>query len=228
MHPELSKIIIYPIKSASEISLQNSYLEQRGLLYDRRWMIVDDSAQFITQRTNPEMSLIKTEIVDNTLRLNAPGKAELLLPLFQTEGIPKTVEIWGDYCEALSADKLAESWISDYLGKRCNFVFKPDQSNRQVDPDYAIGSNQIAFSDSFPLLLISESSLIDFNKRVNEEISVRRFRPNLVLKNTDPFQEDKWKTIRIGDCKLQIVKPCTRCVLTTVDPETGKFAGKDP
>ena len=104
----------------------------------------------------------------------------------------------------------------------------PDQSNRQVDPDYAIGSNQIAFSDSFPLLLISESSLIDLNKRVNEEITLRRFRPNLVLKNTDPYQEDKWETIRIGDCKLEIVKPCTRCVLTTVDPETGKFAGKEP
>ena len=227
-HPELSDIIVYPVKSASEISLKNSNLEQRGLAHDRRWMVVDDSAQFITQRTSPEMALLKTEIVDRTLRLNAPGMAELQLPLFQTEGIPQMVEIWEDRCEALAADKQAESWISDYLGKRCNFVFMPDHSNRQVDQDYAIGRNQVAFSDGFPLLLISESSLFDLNRRVPEEITMKRFRPNLVVKNTDPYQEDNWEAIRIGDCELQIVKPCSRCVLTTVDPETGKFSGREP
>ena len=83
---ELSDIIVYPVKSASEISLKNSNLEQRGLAHDRRWMVVDDSAQFITQRTSPEMALLKTEIVNRTLRLNAPGMAELQLPLLQTDG----------------------------------------------------------------------------------------------------------------------------------------------
>ena len=227
-HPELSGIIVYPVKSASEISLKDSYLEQRGLVHDRRWMVVDDSAQFITQRTSPEMALLKTKIVDSTLRLNASGMAELQLPLFQTEGVPQMVEIWGDWCEALAADKQAESWISDYLGKRCNFVFMPDHSNRQVDQDYAIGRNQVAFSDGFPLLLISESSLCDLNSRVPAEITMKRFRPNLVVNNTDPYQEDNWKAIRIGDCELQIVKPCSRCVLTTVDPETGQFSGREP
>ena len=138
------------------------------------------------------------------------------------------VEIWEDRCEALAADKLAERWISDYLGKRCNFVFMPEHSNRQVDSDYAIGRNQVAFSDGFPLLLISKSSLFDLNSRVSEKITMKRFRPNLVVKNTDPYQEDNWEAIRIGDCELQIVKPCSRCVLTTVDPETGKFSGKEP
>ena len=138
------------------------------------------------------------------------------------------VEIWGDRCEALAADKQAKIWISDYLGKRCNFVFMPDHSNRQVDQDYAIGKNQVAFSDGFPLLLISESSLFDLNSRVSEEITMKRFRPNLVVKNTDPYQEDNWESIKIGDCELQIAKPCSRCVLTTVDPETGKFSGREP
>ena len=226
--PELSDIIIYPVKSAREIYLKNSNLEQRGLVHDRRWMVVDDSSQFITQRTNPEMALLKTEIVARTLILNAPGMAELKLPLFQTEGLPQTVEIWGDRCEALAAYKQAEIWISDYLGKRCNFVFMPDHSNRHVDQDYAIGKNQVAFSDGFPLLLISESSLFDLNKRVPEKITMKRFRPNLVIKNTDPYQEDNWGAIRIGDCELQIVKPCSRCVMTTVDPETGEFSGSEP
>ena len=226
--PELSEIIVYPVKSASEISLKNSNLEQRGLIHDRRWMVVDDTSQFITQRTNPEMVLLKTEIVERTLILNAPGMAELKLPLFQTEGMPQTVEIWGDRCEALAAYKQAENWISDYLGKKCNFVFMPNHSNRQIDQDYAIGKNQVAFSDGFPLLLISESSLFDLNSRVAEEISMKRFRPNLVVKNTAPYQEDNWETIKIGECEFQIVKPCSRCVLTTIDPETGKFSGREP
>ena len=227
-HPELSDIIVYPVKSASEIPLKNSNLEQRGLAHDRRWMVVDDSAQFISQRTSPEMALLKTEIDERTLRLNAPGMVELQLPLFQKEGTPQMGEIWGDRCEALAADKQAESWISDYLGKRCNFVFMPDHSNRQVDSDYAIGRNQVAFSDGFPLLLISEASLLDLNSRVPEEITMKRFRPNLVVKNTAPYQEDNWEAIRIGDCVLQIVKPCSRCVLTTVDPEIGEFSGREP
>ena len=226
--PEISGIIVYPIKSASQISLKISFLEQRGLINDRRWMVVDYSAQFITQRTSPEMALLKTEIVDRTLRLNAPGMTELKLPLILTEGKPQTVEIWGDRCEAIAANKQAEIWISDYLGKNCNFVFMPDKSNRQIDRDYAIGGNQLAFSDGFPLLLISESSLLDLNSRVPEGIAMKRFRPNLVVKNTTPYQEDTWKDIRIGDCELRIAKPCSRCVMTTVDPETGKFSGREP
>jgi len=226
--PELSEIILYPLKSASEIYLENSFLEQRGLVHDRRWMVVDNTARFISQRTSPEMALLKTEIVDLTLKINAPGMAELKLPLYQTEGIPQMVEIWGERCEALAADEKAEIWISDYLGKKCNFVFMPDNTNRQVDQEYAIGKNQVAFSDGFPLLLISESSLYDLNSRVPEEITMKRFRPNLVVKNTVPYQEDNWNTIRIGDCELQIVKPCSRCLLTTIDPETGEFSGKEP
>jgi len=227
-HPELSDIMVYPLKSAREISLKNSFLEQRGLVHDRRWMVVDNFARFISQRTHPEMALLKTEIVDKTLRLSAPGMSELDLPIFQTEGISQMVEIWGDRCEALEADKHSESWISDYLGVKCKFVFMPDSSNRQVDQEYAIGSNKVAFSDGFPLLLISESSLNDLNNRITEEITVKRFRPNLILKNTPPYQEDNWKAIRIGECELQIVKPCSRCVLTTVDPQTGVFSGREP
>ena len=227
-HPELSEIILYPVKSASEISLNSSFLGQRGLVHDRRWMVIDRYERFISQRTHPEMALLKTEIFDSTLRLIAPGMGKLELPLMQTDGIPKMVEIWGDRCEALAAGKHSENWISHYLGEKCNFVFMPDHSNRKVDQDYAIGENQVAFSDGFHLLLISESSLYDLNSRVSEEISMKRFRPNLVVKNTAPYQEDNWNTIRIGECELQIVKPCSRCVLTTVDPETGEFSGREP
>ncbi len=226
--PTLSQINIYPLKSAGGIPLVNVVPETRGLAHDRRWMVVDDSGQFMTQRTSPKMALINTKISAQTLNLNAPGMSELSLPLFPTAGESQEVEIWGDRCEAWTSSPQTKKWISEFLGESCNIVFMPDHSNRPVDPDYTVGENQVSFSDGFPFLLISEASLNDLNKRLPESVAMMRFRPNLVVKNTEPFEEDFWKFIRIGDCELQVVKPCSRCVLTTVDPETGKFSGKEP
>jgi uncharacterized protein YcbX len=226
--PILSQINIYPLKSAGGIPLVNVVPETRGLAHDRRWMVVDDSGQFMTQRTSPKMALINTKISVQTLNLNAPGMSELSLPLFPTAGESQEVEIWGDRCEAWTSSPQTKKWISEFLGESCNIVFMPDHSNRPVDPDYTVGENQVSFSDGFPFLLISEASLNDLNKRLPESVAMMRFRPNLVVKNTEPFEEDFWKFIRIGDCELQVVKPCSRCVLTTVDPETGKFSGKEP
>ena len=149
-------------------------------------------------------------------------------PCCQNKDVSEEVEIWGDRCEAWVANQQSTRWISEYLGKNCKIVFMPDNSNRLVDPDHSLGDHQIAFSDAFPLLLISEASLKDLNLRLPETFSMNRFRPNLVVNNTEPYEEDTWKLIKIGDCELQIVKPCSRCVLTTVDPETGEFSGKEP
>ena len=226
--PILSQINIYPLKSARGIPLVNGVPETRGLAHDRRWMVVDDSGQFMTQRTSPKMALINTKISVQTLNLNAPGMSELSLPLFPTAGESQEVEIWGDRCEAWTSSPQTKKWISEFLGENCNIVFMPDHSNRPVDPDYTVGENQVSFSDGFPFLLISEASLNDLNKRLPESVEMTRFRPNLVVKNTEPYEEDIWKLIRIGNCELQVVKPCSRCVLTTVDPETGKYSGKEP
>ena len=226
--PILSQINIYPLKSAGGIPLVNGVPETRGLAHDRRWMVVDDSGQFMTQRTSPKMALINTKISAQTLNLNAPGMSELSLPLFPTAGESQEVEIWGDRCEAWTTNLQAEKWITEFLGKSSRIVFMPDHSNRPVDPNYSVCGSQVSFSDGFPLLLISEASLKDLNSRLPVSITMKRFRPNLVVKNTIAYEEDSWKIIRIGDCELQVVKPCSRCVLTTVDPEKGEFSGKEP
>ena len=174
------------------------------------------------------MASVQTQLVNQTLTLNAPGMPELCMPLLPKKDVSEEVEIWGDRCEAWVANQQSTRWISEYLGKNCKIVFMPDNSNRLVDPDYSLGDHQIAFSDAFPLLLISEASLKDLNRRLPETFSMNRFHPNLVVNNTEPYEEDTWKLIKIGDCELQIVKPCSRCVLTTVDPETGEFSGKEP
>ena len=226
--PVLSQLNIYPLKSAGGISLENAIPEARGLAHDRRWMVVDDSGQFMSQRTYPNMALINTSLSTQTLNLNAPGMSKLCLPLFPTEGESQEVEIWSDLCEAWTTNPQATTWISEYIGKSCAIVYMPDHSNRPVDADYAVGENQVAFSDGFPLLLISEASLNDLNSRLPESVTMKRFRPNLVVKNTEPYEEDIWKKIIIGECEFNIVKPCSRCILTTVDPENGKFYGKEP
>ena len=154
--PILSQIKIYPLKSAGGIALVEAVPETRGLAHDRRWMVVDDSGLFMTQRTYPKMALINTKISSQTLNLNAPGMSELSLPLFPTAGESQEVEIWGDRCEAWTSSPKTKIWISDFLRKSCNIVFMPDHSNRPVDPDYTIGENQVSFSDGFPFLLISE------------------------------------------------------------------------
>jgi len=104
----------------------------------------------------------------------------------------------------------------------------PDHSKRPVDPDFTVEEKQVAFSDGFPLLLISEASLNELNSRLPESVAMKRFRPNLVVKDTEPYAEDSWKKIIIGECEFHVVKPCSRCILTTVDPETGEFSGKEP
>ena len=226
--PILSQLNIYPLKSAGGISIEKAVSEARGLAHDRRWMVIDDSGQFVTQRNCPGMALIITKFSSQILNLNAPGMPELSLPLFPTDGEPLEVEIWGDRCEAWNTNVQAEKWITEFLGKSCRIVFMPDHSNRPVDPNFSVGESQVSFSDGFPLLLISEASLKDLNSRLKVSVTMKRFRPNLVVKNTIAYEEDSWKLIRIGDCELQVVKPCSRCVLTTVDPEKGEFSGKEP
>ena len=180
--PVLSALNIYPLKSASGISLKNTEMEQRGLPHDRRWMVVDDSGQFMTQRTVPRMALVQTQLVNQTLTLNAPGMPELCLPLLPKKDVSEEVEIWGDRCKACVVNQQSTRWISEYLGKNCKIVFMPDNSNRPVDHDYSLGDHQIAFSDAFPLLLISEASLKDLNRRIPETFSMNRFCPNLICK----------------------------------------------
>ena len=226
--PVLSQLNIYPLKSARGISLEKTITEVRGMAHDRRWMVVDDSGQFMSQRTYPNMALINTSLSTQTLNLNAPGMSKLFLPLIPIEGKSQEVEIWNDLCEAWTANAQATTWISEYIGKSCTIVYMPDHSNRHVDADYAIGENQVSFSDAFPLLLISEASLNDLNSRLPESVTMDRFRPNLVVKNTAPYEEDSWKKIIIGECEFNVVKPCSRCILTTIDPENGKFSGKEP
>lgn len=201
--------------------MQSALLEPRGLQYDRRWMLVDDDGMFITQRTLPRMALITPRIGEEHLEIEAPDMEPLLVPL--TIHIHQTdpVQVWDDSVEAVSLGDEASEWFSEFLGDHCKLVAMAESSVRYIDEDFAHNREQVSFADGFPLLLISQGSLADLNARLPRPLLMNRFRPNLVVRGCEPYAEDSWKEIMIGNVKMSVVKPCSRCVITTVDPDTG-------
>ncbi|MCU7843481.1 MAG: MOSC domain-containing protein [Candidatus Thiodiazotropha sp. (ex Monitilora ramsayi)] len=223
----LSAIYRYPVKSLAGENLQAARVDTFGLENDRRWMVVDPDGEFLTQRELPRMTLIGTEITGEGLQLQAPGMPSITLEKPDREGGQIHVRVWNDRCPAqLCADKV-HVWLSDFLNRPCRLVHMADETVRQVDPKYATQGDRTAFADGFPLLLISQASLDDLNSRLTDSLPMIRFRPNLVVSGCGPYAEDHWRKIRIGDLTLRVVKPCSRCKITTVDPGTGE-TGSEP
>lgn len=218
----LSAIYFYPVKSLRGVSLQKAPLGRRGIDYDRHWMLVDDDGVFITQRQRPRMALVSTGLVPGGLRLSAPGMPDLNLPFGAAADSPVAVRVWDDACQARSAGTEPQRWLSEFLDISCRLVYLPGDSRRPVDPVYAQRGEETAFSDGFPLMLISQASLDDLNTRLQTPLPMLRFRPNLVVDGCRPYAEDGWRRIRIGDIEMRVVKACSRCAITTVDMETGE------
>jgi len=224
---ELSHIFIYPVKSISGISLSISKITPAGLKNDRRWMIINDKNMFVTQRLHPELSLININLEENMIQLTAPDMSSIHLPVELIEGDSVSVRIWSDTVDGISAEKEHNDWISRYLGIKARFVYMPDTTRRQVDQGYAKSpADRVSFADGFPFLLLSEESVDNLNTRLNKKnelpVTIKRFRPNFVIRGCTPHAEDDWKNFRISGNYFHMVKPCSRCIMTTVNADTGK------
>ncbi|MCU7806406.1 MAG: MOSC domain-containing protein [Candidatus Thiodiazotropha sp. (ex Semelilucina semeliformis)] len=223
----LSALHRYPVKSLAGQQLAHTRVDRFGLEDDRRWMVVDRDGSFLTQRELPEMTFVSTQVTGAGLTLEAPGMPSITLerPLRSIRQV--SVNIWNDSCQAQLCEDKAHHWLSDFLGQDCQLVYMPDESIRQVDQRFAAAADRTAFADGFPLLLISQASLDDLNERLDQPMPMIRFRPNLVVAGCEPYEEDSWRLIRIGDLTFRVVKPCSRCKITTVDPRTGE-SGDEP
>lgn len=221
----LTQLNIYPIKSCKGISLQTASLEGRGLRLDRRWMIVDESDRCITQREMPQLALVGVEVYSDRLSLTSPPMEELRVPLIQKNVNERKVTVWDDTVLALDVGNEAAEWFSRYLGVKARLVYMPDDADRVASRKGF--SSQVSFADAYPLLLISEASLEDLNRRLDEPLPMNRFRPNLVVRGCEPYAEDSWRNFMIGDVAMHGVKQCGRCVTTTVNQSTGD-KGKEP
>ena len=222
----VSELAIYPVKSLGRIALQSATVQRFGLENDRRWMVVDAGGKFLTQRQHARMCLIQPELQGEELRLRAKGMPVLTVstPIDRSR---RRVTVWDDQCDALDGGDAASAWLCRFLGIDCRLVYFPADEVRAVDPRYGQPGDRTAFSDGFPLLLISQASLDDLNSRLAAPIAMSRFRPNLVVQGCAAFAEDHWKEIRIGDLRFRIVKPCSRCIIPGIDPASGE-RGPEP
>ena len=224
----LSAIHIYPVKSLGGITLREAQCTRRGLQYDRRFLVVDEKGRFLTQRDFPKMATVWVDIEDDKLTLAAPDLDAVEVALQPSAAPTCKVAVWSSIVAAHEVSADANRFLSDYLGTHCKLVYMPDTSERLVNPEMAKSGEIVSFADGYPFLLIAQESLADLNSRMNKPLAMNRFRPNLVVKGCLPYAEDTWKQIRIGAASFRVVKPCTRCQITTTDQATGEVLGPEP
>jgi uncharacterized protein YcbX len=230
MNPVLSELHIYPVKGARGIAVQEVLVEPRGLADDRRFMLVDADGQFVTQRSEGRLAQLVPRLVDaETLSLALDGVGEVRVPRLPCAGPRRNVQVWRDQVEALDVGAEAADFLAAGFGKALRLVFMREETRRRVDPAFAAPDDVVSFADGFPFLLTAEASLRDLQERVAPgTVPMARFRPNFVVRGTEPFAEHSWSRVRIGELRFEVCKPCTRCVVVTRDQRTGESQGKEP
>ncbi len=226
----------YPIKSCRGQALAVADFDARGVLHDREFVVVDAGGKFLTQRQVPRMALIVPELVAGGLRVSAPGMEPIAFTR-QVEGRRIAVEIWKDEAGGVDQGEEIAGWLSAFMGRPVRLARMAEDHVRQVDQTYARPEDQTGFSDGYPILLVSEESLVELNRRLAEggeaTLPMDRFRPNIVVAGGDPNEEDTWGDVRIGGdgaeggMTLHGVKLCARCAITTTDQQTAE-TGKEP
>ncbi|MFH4732928.1 MOSC N-terminal beta barrel domain-containing protein [Vibrio diabolicus] len=223
--PVLSQINVFPVKSVGGLSLSSVWVEKQGLSFDRRFMIAKADGSMITARKYPQMVTIKSALLSDGVVFSSLGMEPLKIRYqdFKMQETPATV--WKDTFTAYTTTDDADDWFSRVLGQRVELLFSGEQSNRVREK---LGQN-VSFADGYPVLVISQASLDELNRRSSEQHSMDQFRTNLVVSDTKPFEEDSWKRIRIGEVEFESLKPCERCILTTVNTQRGTFReSKEP
>ena len=220
----ISDLYIYPIKSTKGINLPHTNVDELGLAFDRRFVVSDDSGQFITARTEPSLCLVTTTLTATGIALSAPNMPTLIFSYQEFNDQYQNVNVWDDEIAGQRCSTEINSWFSEYLQRPCQLLYFGEKSSR-IKKENTVDARKIAFADGYPLLLISQASLDDLNQRLSannqKTVSMAHFRPNIVVENCLPFSEDGWQYISIGDVEFKVSKPCERCIFTTVNPEDG-------
>jgi hypothetical protein len=224
----IARLFVYPVKSCAGVELREAALTETGLDLDRAWMVVDDANGFISQREVPRMALVQVQLKTNEVVLRAPGMLALHLAIEAVDS-PRRVRVWADEVDAWDMGAVAAQWFTDFLGRPCRLVRFDPEVRRVSSTQWTGGVEALnQFSDGFPLLVTSEGSMQELNRRLAEAghapVGVERFRPNIVLAGLDANDEDRLDVLRIAadrDVVLKPVKPCTRCTIPDIDPATG-------
>lgn len=214
----LSALFIYPIKSAAGLAVQQRRLDERGLAGDRTYMVVDDRGVYLSQREAPRLATVRPQ-PGEPLVVSTPGGQAEARPAARTR-----VTVWEHTGPAVDCGDEVADLLGEHLGRSCRLVMLAPEHLRPT----AIGGGQVGFADGYPLLITTESSLADLNARLPSPLPMDRFRPNLVVTGSVPFDEDDWLQVQIGDTRIDVVKPCARCAITRVDQATGLRGDGEP
>ena len=231
----ISRLLLYPVKGCRGVALRSARLASTGLEFDgigdREWVIVDDHGEFLSQRELPRMALVETALAGSCLRLSAPGMLKLEVP-FASEGDVVRIQVWDDEIDAVTQGDVADRWFTDFLGRPARLM-RFDPLARRISKRKYTGATEAPykFADAFALLVTSEASLADLNTRLQAKglapAGIERFRPNIVLDGVEAYDEDYARTVRVGDAEIELVRPCVRCTVPSVDPALGE-QGDEP
>ncbi len=246
--PRLASIHIYPLKAGRAVDLSESAVEPWGLAGDRRWLVIDSAGRFVSQREEPALARVIAVYPaagagqvaagrsrpGDAITLSAAGghpplKVAMPGAADDTEMVP--VAVWGSRVRAAAAGKEADEWLGRLLDRDVRLVYLDDPTRREVDQDYGDPGDRVSFADGYPLLLTSAGSLAALGDWLAEDghppVPMNRFRPSVVVAGARAWAEDGWRRIRIGTVTFRVVKPCGRCVVTTIDQATGQ-RGRQP
>jgi uncharacterized protein len=219
----VSRLFIYPVKSLGGIDVKEARLTDRGLEYDRRWMLIDENNRFLSQRTRAQMALFKLTHAGEGFSITylPDGSAQFIAyrPLLGPE---IAVSIWDDECTACLISEDLDQWFSEKLDISCRLVYMPDESLRPVSERYARKGEMVSFADAYPILLLGQSSLDFLNHKLAEEVQVNRFRPNIVFTGAEAHFEDRMAHFTINHIDFFGVKPCARCKVVGIDQQTAQ------
>ena len=219
MMASLSSIHHYPVKSFGGNCINQAAIQPEGMAGDRRWLITDLEGCLITARRYPQMLLWRASIdAKNNLTLTAPNG--------DSQSVDKRaclrnreVTVFQDTFTAHMAPDDINQWLSEHLNTPCLLHYLGDTSQRQLQGR----AGKLTFADSAPYLLTTKSSLSELNRHLDNPVSMTHFRPNLVVEGDfEPWLEETWRNIRIGDVQFEFYQLCARCVMINIDPESAQ------
>ncbi|MCU1537993.1 MAG: hypothetical protein JWP82_2344 [Humibacillus sp.] len=224
----VTSLTAYPVKSLGGVDLEVARVGEQGLHGDRRWAVVDPEGAKVTAREEHALLGLRAEpLANGAVRLvSADGVPIEVAP--PRDATPVPVRFSGQQ-EARPAGAEADAWLSERVGRPLRLVWQDDATHRPIRPEMGgAEGDRNSLSDAAPLHVTSQSSLRRLNDWVTEAALERgetpeeplghdRFRPNIVVDGDEPFVEDSWGVVRIGDVPFRTTMVCDRCVMTTID-----------
>ncbi len=215
--PTLAELYVYPLKSCRGNAAARALATPAGLLHDREWLLAPPEGDFITARTDPRLLTVRAEPWPGMVLFSAQGRAPIAALATRYTGRARA-QVWGDAFDARHGDARVDAWFSELVGRPCRLLWLGDASQRRRE---AL-DEPLSFADGYPYLLANRASLAALNAAIEPPVPMRALRPNLVVDGALPWAEDGWRRLRIGDVEFDVASPCTRCVLTTIDPDTAR------